>query len=171
MSDITNNDEGALSEAGGDTAGASADVADETSEVAAPAAAEAEAISDTASAAVDASAPAASAPAAPSVAPKAASASRKAPVVGPETDNARINSRKVREGVVISTAMEKTAVIQVVERVRHPRYGKIVQRTKKLYVHDQESDLRNGDRVRVCETRPLSKLKHWRILEVLERAK
>jgi small subunit ribosomal protein S17 len=80
-------------------------------------------------------------------------------------------ARKVREGVVVSTKMDKTVVVAVVERVRHPRYAKFVQRTKKLYVHDETNDARPGDRVRVQETRPLSKLKRWRIVEVLERAK
>jgi small subunit ribosomal protein S17 len=80
-------------------------------------------------------------------------------------------ARKVREGVVVSTKMDKTVVVAVVERVRHPRYAKFVQRTKKLYVHDETNDSRPGDRVRVQETRPLSKLKRWRIVEVLERAK
>ena len=80
-------------------------------------------------------------------------------------------ARKVREGVVASTAMDKTAVVAVIERVRHPRYAKFVQRTKRLYVHDEANDARPGDRVRVMETRPLSKLKRWRIVEVLERAK
>jgi small subunit ribosomal protein S17 len=80
-------------------------------------------------------------------------------------------ARKVREGVVVSTKMDKTVVVAVVERVRHPRYAKFVQRTKKLYVHDETNDTRQGDRVRVQETRPLSKLKRWRIVEVLERAK
>jgi small subunit ribosomal protein S17 len=80
-------------------------------------------------------------------------------------------ARKVREGVVVSTKMDKTVVVAVVERVRHPRYAKFVQRTKKLYVHDEANDVREGDRVRVQETRPLSKLKRWRVVEVLERAK
>jgi small subunit ribosomal protein S17 len=80
-------------------------------------------------------------------------------------------ARKVREGVVVSTKMDKTVVVAVVERVRHPRYAKFVQRTKKLYVHDETNDARQGDRVRIQETRPLSKLKRWRIVEVLERAK
>jgi small subunit ribosomal protein S17 len=83
----------------------------------------------------------------------------------------RPNGRKVREGVVASSAMEKTAVVAVVERVRHPRYAKTVQRTKRLYVHDEANDLKVGDRVRVQETRPLSKTKRWRLVEVLERAK
>jgi small subunit ribosomal protein S17 len=83
----------------------------------------------------------------------------------------RPNRRKVREGVVVSDAMQATVVVAVVERVRHPRYGKTVQRTKKLYVHDAEDTAKVGDRVRVQETRPLSKLKRWRLTEVLERAR
>ena len=83
----------------------------------------------------------------------------------------RPNRRKVREGTVVSNAMNKTAVVAVIERVRHPRYAKTVQRTKRLYVHDETNDARIGDRVRVQETRPLSKLKRWRVVEVLERAK
>ena len=88
-----------------------------------------------------------------------------------DSDEARPNRRKVREGLVVSIKMDKTAVVGVVERVRHPRYAKTVQRTKRLYAHDTENDLRVGDRVRVAETRPLSKLKRWRVVEVLERAK
>ena len=83
----------------------------------------------------------------------------------------RPNPRKVREGLVISNKMEKTAVISVVDRVRHPLYRKTLQRTTKLYVHDESNDLNIGDRVRVQETRPLSKLKRWRVVEVLERAR
>ncbi|MDA8343292.1 MAG: 30S ribosomal protein S17 [Actinomycetota bacterium] len=84
---------------------------------------------------------------------------------------ARPNGRKVREGIVVSDAMEATLVVAVVERVRHPRYGKTVQRTKRLYVHDAENAAKVGDRVRVVETRPLSKLKRWRLAEILERAR
>lgn len=80
-------------------------------------------------------------------------------------------ARKVREGLVVSVKMDKTAVVAVIERVRHPRYNKTVQRTKRLYAHDEANDAREGDRVRVMETRPLSKLKRWRLVEVLERAK
>ena len=79
--------------------------------------------------------------------------------------------RKVREGVVVSSGMDKTVVVAVIERVRHPRYNKFVNRTKKLYVHDETNDANAGDRVRVMETRPLSKTKRWRVTEVLERAK
>jgi small subunit ribosomal protein S17 len=86
-------------------------------------------------------------------------------------DAPRANARKVREGLVVSDAMEATVVVAVVERVRHPRYGKTVQRTKRLYVHDGENAAKVGDRVRVVETRPLSKLKRWRLAEVLERAR
>jgi small subunit ribosomal protein S17 len=83
----------------------------------------------------------------------------------------RVNRRKMREGLVISNAMDKTAVVAVTERVRHPRYAKTVQRTKQLYAHDADNSLRVGDRVRLAETRPTSKLKRWRVVEVLERAK
>ncbi len=83
----------------------------------------------------------------------------------------RSNPRKIREGLVVSTSMEKTAVVAIVDRVRHRRYNKTVQRTKKLFVHDSDNDLNVGDRVRIQETRPLSKNKRWRILEILERAR
>ncbi len=80
-------------------------------------------------------------------------------------------TRKMREGLVDSTSMNKTVVVRVVDRVRHARYGKTVQRTKRLYVHDEENSARVGDRVRVQETRPLSKLKRWRLVEIVERAR
>ena len=89
----------------------------------------------------------------------------------PESDETRHNPRKLREGVVTSDAMDKTAVVTVVDRVRHPLYRKTMQRRKKLYVHDAENTLKVGDRVRIQETRPLSKLKRWRLVEVLERAR
>ena len=79
--------------------------------------------------------------------------------------------RKVRDGIVVSNKMDKTIVIAIVERVRHPKYDKFVTRTKKLYVHDEANDAKVGDRVRVTETRPLSKTKRWRVVEILERAK
>ena len=81
------------------------------------------------------------------------------------------NARKVREGVVVSNKMDKTAVVAVIERVRHPKYGKFMMRTKKLYAHDETNDVNIGDKVRVMETRPTSKNKRWRVTEVLERAK
>ncbi len=87
------------------------------------------------------------------------------------TTEARANPRKIREGVVVSNGMDRTAVVQFTQRKPHRRYGKTVARTSKLYVHDADNDLNVGDRVRVQETRPLSKLKHWRLLEILERAK
>jgi len=83
----------------------------------------------------------------------------------------RPNARKVREGTVVSDRMESTIVVAVVERVRHPRYGKTVQRTKRLYCSDPENSAKVGDRVRVIETRPVSKLKRWRLAEVTERAR
>jgi small subunit ribosomal protein S17 len=83
----------------------------------------------------------------------------------------RDNARKVREGVVDATKMDKTIVVKVVDRVSHRLYGKTLQRTKRLYVHDETNDAKVGDRVRVQETRPLSKLKRWRLLEILERAR
>jgi len=81
------------------------------------------------------------------------------------------NARKVREGMVVSNKMNQTAVIAIVERVAHHKYSKMVVRTKKLYAHDATNDVNIGDRVRVMEIRPMSKLKRWRIIEVLERAK
>ena len=83
----------------------------------------------------------------------------------------RENGRKVREGIVISDKMEQTIVVAIGEKVRHPRYGKTVQRTKKLYAHDAEQTAKIGDRVQIVETRPLSKLKRWRLESVLERAR
>jgi small subunit ribosomal protein S17 len=85
-----------------------------------------------------------------------------------ETDR---NARKVREGIAVSTKQDKTVVVAVVDRVRHRRYRKTVQRTTKLYAHDETNDVREGDRVRIAETRPLSRLKRWRVVEVLERAR
>ncbi|MGH9205487.1 MAG: 30S ribosomal protein S17 [Acidimicrobiales bacterium] len=87
------------------------------------------------------------------------------------TGAGRPNRRKVREGTVVSNGMDKTAVVAVVERVRHPRYNKTVQRTTRIYVHDEVNDVKVGDRVRVVETRPLSKQKRWRVMEILERAR
>ena len=83
----------------------------------------------------------------------------------------RPNRRKVREGLVVSDVQDKTAIVETVDRGRHRRYAKTVQRTKRLHVHDEDNQLSVGDRVRVQETRPLSKLKRWRLVEILERAK
>ena len=88
-----------------------------------------------------------------------------------ESDEKRSNARKVREGIAVSVKMDKTVVVAVVDRVRHRRYQKTMQRTKRLYAHDEANDVREGDRVRVAETRRLSKNKRWRVVEVLERAR
>ena len=80
-------------------------------------------------------------------------------------------ARKVREGVVASTGMDKTAVVVVTTRKPHPLYKKTMVRTSRLYAHDENNELRVGDRVRIVETRPLSKQKRWRLVEILERAK
>ena len=103
--------------------------------------------------------------------PPAGATAATTPAAEPEAAGSRPNRRKVREGIVVSDAMSSTVVVAVVERVRHPRYGKTVQRTKKLYVHDAEDTAKVGDRVRVQETRPLSKLKRWRLTEIVERAR
>ena len=81
------------------------------------------------------------------------------------------NRRKVREGIVVSTKMDKTVVVSVVDRVQHPRYRKTLQRTTKLFAHDEQNEVREGDRVRLAETRPMSRNKRWRVVEVLERAR
>ncbi len=83
----------------------------------------------------------------------------------------RANRRKTRDGTVVSAKMDKTVIVAVVERVRHPRYQKTLQRTKRLYAHDEQNDVKEGDRVRIQETRPLSHLKRWRVVQVLERAR
>jgi small subunit ribosomal protein S17 len=86
-------------------------------------------------------------------------------------DEKRPNARKVREGIAVATKMDKTVVVAVIDRVRHPRYQKTLQRTTRLYAHDEANDVKEGDRVRIAETRPLSKNKRWRVVEVLERAR
>lgn len=80
-------------------------------------------------------------------------------------------TKKTRTGVVVSDRMQKTVVVRVEQRVRHPLYGKIYRRTNKLHAHDEDSRARVGDTVRVVETRPLSKTKRWRVVEIVERAK
>ncbi len=79
--------------------------------------------------------------------------------------------RKSRVGVVVSNSMNQTIVVEVRRRVRHPKYGRTIVRTKKLYVHDEENVAQPGDTVEVVETRPLSKLKHWRLVAVTGRAR
>ncbi len=106
------------------------------------------------------------------VAEKAPAASTTA--TGPDASSdaeGRANPRKVREGIVISTSMDKTAVIESVDRVRHRRYAKTVQRSTKLFAHDETNDANVGDLVRIQETRPLSKKKRWRLVEIIERAR
>jgi small subunit ribosomal protein S17 len=80
-------------------------------------------------------------------------------------------SRKVRVGTVLSDRMQKTVIVGVTRRVAHPLYGKQVMRTKKYYAHDEEGQARQGDVVRIVETRPLSKQKRWRLIEIVEKAK
>ena len=79
--------------------------------------------------------------------------------------------RKTREGFVVSDKMDKTIVVEIKTRVRHPLYGKIMNRTNKLKAHDENNECGTGDRVRVMETRPLSRDKRWRLVEILEKAK
>jgi small subunit ribosomal protein S17 len=79
--------------------------------------------------------------------------------------------RKLRTGVVVTDKMDKTVVVRIDRQVRHPLYGKIVRRSSKLAAHDEANDAHVGDTVRVMETRPLSKTKRWRVVEVVERAK
>lgn len=81
------------------------------------------------------------------------------------------NLRKTRVGVVVSNKMDKTVVIAIKERVKHPLYGKIVNRTKTFKAHDEKNECGIGDTVRVVETRPLSKEKRWRVVEIVEKAK
>ena len=81
------------------------------------------------------------------------------------------NLRKVRIGKVVSDKMDKTIVVAVVDNVKHPLYGKIVKRTYKLKAHDENNECKIGDRVKVMETRPLSRDKRWRLVEIVEKAK
>jgi small subunit ribosomal protein S17 len=81
------------------------------------------------------------------------------------------NLRKERTGVVVSNMMEKSIVVAIKRKVKHPLYGKFVNRTKKLMAHDEENTCNIGDTVVVSETRPLSKNKRWRLVEIIERAK
>jgi small subunit ribosomal protein S17 len=92
----------------------------------------------------------------------------------PETSAAsaaRTSHRKTREGLVVSDKMQKTVVVAVEDRVKHPLYGKVIRRTSKLKAHDETNQVGVGDRVLIMETRPLSATKRWRVVEVLERAK
>ena len=79
--------------------------------------------------------------------------------------------RKVREGLVVSDKMDKTIVVTLEDRVKHPLYGKVIRRTSKVKAHDEANTAGVGDRVRLMETRPLSATKRWRLVEILEKAK
>ena len=81
------------------------------------------------------------------------------------------NMRKVRQGVVSSTKMDKTITVMVQWKEKHPIYGKYMNKTKKYHVHDEKNECREGDIVRIMETRPLSRTKRWRLLQIIERAK
>ena len=88
-----------------------------------------------------------------------------------ETSTKTRNSRKERIGYVVSDKMQKTIVVELEDRKRHALYGKIIRTTSKVKAHDENGDAGIGDRVRIMETRPLSATKHWRLVEVLEKAK
>ena len=81
------------------------------------------------------------------------------------------NSRKERQGLVVSAAGEKTCVVLVEERKKHPLYGKMITRSTKFHAHDEKNECGVGDVVRIMETRPISKQKHWRLVEIVEKAK
>jgi len=81
------------------------------------------------------------------------------------------NRRKLRQGVVVSTAGDKTCVVKVEDRKKHPLYGKMITQSKKFHAHDENNDCGVGDTVTIMETRPLSKLKRWRLIEIVEKAK
>ena len=87
------------------------------------------------------------------------------------TEKTERNARKVREGLVVSDKMDKTVVVAVEDRVKHALYGKVLRRTRKLQVHDEQNACGVGDRVSLMETRPLSATKRWRVVEILEKAK
>jgi len=90
-----------------------------------------------------------------------------------KTENVAVErtSRKTRVGTVVSDKMQKTVVVSIERRVQHPVYGKMVRRTKKLKAHDEQNEAKTGDTVRIMETRPLSKDKRWRVVEIIERAR
>ena len=88
-----------------------------------------------------------------------------------ETTTEARSRRKVREGLVVSDKMDKTVVVIVEDRVKHPLYGKVMRRTSRLKAHDESNSCGVGDRVSIMETRPLSATKRWRVVEILERAK
>ena len=87
------------------------------------------------------------------------------------SEAAESNLRKTRVGMVVSDKMDKTAVVAILDNVKHPVYGKVVKRTVKIHVHDEKNECGVGDKVSVMETRPLSKTKRWRLVEIIEKAK
>ncbi|MCI6583917.1 MAG: 30S ribosomal protein S17 [Mobiluncus sp.] len=87
------------------------------------------------------------------------------------TEKLERNHRKVRRGYVVSDKMDKTIVVQLEDRMKHPLYGKVMRKTKKVKVHDEENTAGIGDLVVIMETRPLSATKHWRLVEIAEKAK
>ena len=87
------------------------------------------------------------------------------------SEAAERNLRKTRVGMVVSDKMDKTAVVAILDNVKHPVYGKVVKRTVKIHVHDEKNECVVGDKVSVMETRPLSKTKRWRLVEIIEKAK
>ena len=87
------------------------------------------------------------------------------------TEEVKRNSRKVRQGVVVSDVNDKTIVVQIKERKAHPIYKKMMTSTKKFHAHDENNEAHIGDTVRIMETRPLSKMKRWRLVEIIEKAK
>lgn len=88
-----------------------------------------------------------------------------------DTTAAVRNERKVRRGYVVSDKMDKTVVVELEDRVKHPLYGKVMTRKNKVKAHDEQNDVHEGDYVLIMETRPLSATKRWRVVEVIERAK
>ena len=87
------------------------------------------------------------------------------------SEAAERNLRKSRVGMVVSDKMDKTAVVAILDNVKHPKYGKVIKRTVKIHVHDEKNECGVGDKVMVMETRPLSKTKRWRLVEIIEKAK
>lgn len=87
------------------------------------------------------------------------------------SEAAERNLRKTRVGMVVSDKMDKTAVVAILDNVKHPIYGKVIKRTVKIHIHDEKNECGVGDKVSVMETRPLSKTKRWRLVEIIEKAK
>ena len=87
------------------------------------------------------------------------------------SEAAERNLRKTRVGMVVSTKMDKTAVVAILDNIKHPMYGKVIKRTVKIHAHDENNSCGIGDKVEVMETRPLSKTKRWRLVEIIEKAK